>query len=453
MKKRHIHFIGIGGIGVSGIAHLVLKQGEEVSGSDIKESAITRKLTSLGVRIFIGHRPENIEGADLVVYSSAIQPDNPEMAAARKMGIPIRKRAEFLSELMKDKKVITVTGAHGKTTTSSLASKLLVSAGFHPTIAVGGILCEDGDNAKLGQSDYFVAEADESDGTFLYYTPTYSIITNIDCEHMDFYKTYDNLLNSFSVFVAQTKKEGCVIYYEGDDALKSIIAKSKVRAITFGFSKQADLYPENISLAQCRLGFTCIKDGLKAGEVSLALMGRHNILNALAVIALGFELGLDFDKIRSALIGFRGVERRFQVKYEDRDVLIVDDYAHHPSEISVTIEAAKVCRRSRLFVVFQPHRYTRTKLLMDRFGAGFIKCDKLIITDVYAAGEAPIEGASAQDLAQRVRQDAKIPVEYIAKENLLDFLKKSVRQDDLVLFLGAGDITKISDEFSKNFKK
>jgi len=453
MKKRHVHFIGIGGIGVSGIAHLVLKQGEVVSGSDIKESAITRKLMDSGARVFIGHKPQNLEGADLVVYSSAIRADNPEVSAARAASIPIMRRAEFLSELMKDKLVITVTGAHGKTTTSSLASKLLMSAGFHPTIAVGGILREDGDNAKLGQSDYFVAEADESDGTFLCYNPTYSIITNIDREHMDFYKTYDNLLKSFSTFVGQTKKEGCVIYYEGDDALSSIIAKSKVRAISFGFSPEADLYPENISLAQCRLGFTCIKDGRKAGEVSLALMGRHNILNALAVIALGFELGVDFDKIRSALSGFRGVERRFQIKYEDRDVLIVDDYAHHPSEISATIEAAKVCQRSRLFVVFQPHRYTRTKLLMDRFGASFIKCDNLIITDVYAAGEAPIEGASAQDLAQRVRHDAKIPVEYVAKENLLDFLKKSVRQDDLVLFLGAGDITKMSDEFSKNFKK
>ncbi|MEK7849991.1 MAG: UDP-N-acetylmuramate--L-alanine ligase [Candidatus Omnitrophota bacterium] len=452
MKKRHIHFIGIGGIGVSGIAHLVLKQGEEVSGSDIKESAITRKLLDAGARVFIGHKPQNIEGADLVVYSSAIRADNSEMAAARVALTPIKMRAEFLSELMKDKLVITVTGAHGKTTTSSLASKLLMSAGFHPTIAVGGILCEDGDNAKLGQSDYFVAEADESDGTFLCYTPTYSIITNIDHEHMDFYKTYDRLLNAFSDFVGQTKKEGCVFYYNEDDPLKRIVAKARVRATSFGFSPEADIYPENISLAQCHLGFTCIKDGRKAGEVSLALMGRHNILNALAVIALGFELGLDFDKIRSALSGFRGVERRFQVKYEDKDVLIVDDYAHHPSEISATIEAAKVCQRSRLLVIFQPHRYTRTKLLMDRFGMSFIKCDNLIITDVYAAGEAPIEGASAQTLAERVRQDVKCPVEYVAKENLLDFLKKSVRQDDLVLFLGAGDITKISDEFSKNFK-
>ncbi|OIO35671.1 MAG: UDP-N-acetylmuramate--L-alanine ligase [Candidatus Omnitrophica bacterium CG1_02_44_16] len=453
MKKRHIHFIGIGGIGVSGIAHLVLKQGEEVSGSDIKESAITRKLASLGARIYIGHRPESIEGADLVVYSSAIQLDNPEMTAARKTGVPIRKRAEFLSELMKDKKVITVTGAHGKTTTSSLAATLLIGVGLNPTIAVGGILRGEGDNAKLGGSDYFVAEADESDGTFLCYQPAYSIITNIDHEHMNFYKTYDNLLNSFSAFVAQTKKGGCVFYYNDDAPLKDIVLKSNVRSVSFGFSREAGFYPENIFLAQCRLGFSCIKGGHNVGEISLALMGRHNILNCLAVIALGFELGLDFEKIKYALSGFKGVERRFQVKYEDGDILIVDDYAHHPSEIAVTIEAAKVCPRSRLIVVFQPHRYTRTKLLMDKFAKSFIKSDRLIITDVYAASEEPIESASAQALAERVRQEINTPVDYIAKDQIVDFLRKNIRRNDMVLFLGAGDITKVSDEFTKRFKK
>jgi len=453
MKKRHIHFIGIGGIGVSGIAHLVLKQGEEVSGSDIKESAITRKLAGLGVRIFIGHKPQNIEGADIIVYSSAIQQNNPEMSAARKTGVPLIRRAEFLSELMKDKKVITVTGAHGKTTTSSLAAKLLMGAGLNPTIAVGGILREDGDNAKLGGSDYFVAEADESDGTFLCYQPTYSIITNIDYEHMDFYKTYENLLNSFSVFVAQTKKEGCVFYYNDDAPLKEIVLKSNARSISFGFSPSADYYPADILLTQCRLSFTCMKAGRKIGDVTLSLMGMHNVLNALAVVALGMELGLDFEKIRSALSDFKGVERRFQVKYEDKDILIVDDYAHHPSEILATIEAAKVCPRLRLIVVFQPHRYTRTKLLMDRFAKSFIKSDHLIITDVYAASEEPIASASAQMLVERIKQEISVPVEYVAKGQIVDFLKKTIRRDDMVLFLGAGDITKVSDEFAKSFQK
>jgi UDP-N-acetylmuramate--alanine ligase len=453
MKKRHIHFIGIGGIGVSGIAQLVLRQGEEVSGSDIKESAITRKLASLGARIFLGHRPENIEGADMIVYSSAIQPDNPEMTAARKKGILIKKRAEFLSELMKDKLVITVTGAHGKTTTSSLAAKLLMGAGLNPTIAVGGILREDGDNAKLGMSDYFIAEADESDGTFLCYQPTYSIITNIDYEHMDFYKTYDNLLNSFSVFVAQTKKEGCVFYYNDDAPLKDIVLKSKARGVSFGFSQSADFYPSNILLTQCQLSFSCMKAGQDIGGVTLSLMGMHNVLNVLAVVALGFELGLDFEKIRSSLSGFKGIERRFQVKYEDGDILIVDDYAHHPSEIAATIEAAKVCPRSRLIVVFQPHRYTRTKLLMDQFAKSFIKSDYLIITDVYAASEEPIESASAQVLVERIRREINTPVDYIAKERIVDFLKKNIRHNDMVLFLGAGDITKVSDEFAKRFQK
>ncbi len=449
---RHIHFIGIGGIGVSAIAQLVLKQGEIVSGSDVKESPITQKLTSLGARIVIGHHAGNIKGADLVVYSSAIRQDNPEMAAARQAGIPVKRRAEFLSDLMKDRTVITITGAHGKTTTSSLAAKLLMAAGLHPTVAVGGILREDGDNAKLGKSDYFVAEADESDGTFLCYTPTYSIITNIDQEHMDFYKTTDNLLRSFATFIGQTKKGGCVFYFNDDEALKEIVVKSRVRAVSFGFSESADYYPKNISLAQCRLTFTCMKGAKEMGEISLGLMGRHNVSNCLAVIALGDELGLDFSRIRASLRGFRGVERRFQVKHEDKDILIVDDYGHHPTEISATIEAAKVCPRSRLVVVFQPHRYSRTKLLLEKFAKSFLKSDYLIITDIYAAGEEPIEGVSAQGLVECVRRQMRSPVVYVPKNEIIGRLKKELRENDLVLFLGAGDITKISDEFSKDFQ-
>jgi UDP-N-acetylmuramate--alanine ligase len=451
--KRHIHFIGIGGIGVSGIAQLALKKGEVVSGSDLKESEITRKLAALGAQIFIGHRPENVKGADLVVYSSAIADDNPERAAAGSEGILLLRRAEFLTELMADKSVITITGAHGKTTTSSLAAKLLMTAGFHPTIAVGGVLREDGNNAKLDDSPYFVAEADESDGTFLCYVPTYSIITNIDYEHMDFYKTMDNLLKAFSDFVRQTKKDGCIFYFNEDRWLKSIVKESGVRSWSFGLSPEADFYPKEISLTQCRLSFVCMRRHSEMGEVSLELSGRHNVSNALAVIALGVEMGIDFKTIRKALKDFKGVERRFQIKHEDKDIFIVDDYAHHPTEIAATIEAARVCPRRRLVVVFQPHRYSRTKLLMDRFAQSFIKSDYLVVTDIYAAGEPPLEGASIEKLIDSIRREIRVPVDYVPKDQIIAHLHQTIQPNDLVLFLGAGDITKISDEFAKDFKK
>lgn len=449
----HIHFIGIGGIGVSGIAQLALKKGDKVSGSDIRESAITRKLEHLGAAVFREHKKENVHGADLVVYSSAIGADNPEMVEARSLGICVKRRAEFLSDLMAEKKVIAITGAHGKTTTSSLAAKLLQEAGLNPSIAVGGILREDGDNAKSGASDYFVAEADESDGTFLCYAPTYAIITNIDHEHMDFYGTFENLLSSFLAFVHRTKKDGCVFYCFDDDALKIMAQKSLVKTISFGYSPDADFYPKNITFTPCHLNFECFRRGKKIGDVSLGLMGHHNVLNALSVVALGLELGLDFSVIKRGLAAFQGVERRFQVKYEDEDIFIVDDYAHHPTEIAATIEAARACERKRLVVVFQPHRYTRTKLLLDKFAASFLKSDYLLVTDIYAAGENPLPGISAQSIVDKVRQEARLSADYVAKDKIIEYLKGIVRRDDFVLFLGAGDITKISDEFAKSFQK
>jgi UDP-N-acetylmuramate--alanine ligase len=448
---QHVHFIGIGGIGVSGVAQLALKQGHQVSGSDLKESSITRRLVHEGAQVFLEHRSENIKGADLVVYSSAISPNNPELVAARDCGIPVQRRAEFLSVLMANKKVITITGAHGKTTTSSLAAHLLISSGLHPTLAVGGILREDGDNAKLGDSSYFVAEADESDGTFLCYRPMYSIITNIDQEHMDFYKTTDNLLGYFSKFVSQTEKNGCVFYCFEDEALKDIIKKSSVRSVSFGFSPQADLVADNIHLDKCRISFSCFKKGGALGEVALGLAGRHNILNALSVIALGQELGIDFKMIQKALASFKGVERRFQIKFENKNFLVVDDYGHHPTEIAATLEAAKLCGRRRLVVVFQPHRFSRTHLLMDALARSLEGADVLFVTDIYAAGEKPIAGVGAEQIVERVKINSSMTAEYVPKDQIIGELKKNIVAQDLILFLGAGDITKISDEFSKSF--
>ncbi len=448
---KHIHFIGIGGIGVSGIAQLALQRGDVVSGSDIKESRITSKLSKLGAKFFQGHSPNNIAGADLVVYSSAIRKDNPEMVEAIKRGIPIMRRAEFLSELMAQKKVITVTGAHGKTTTSSLAAKLLLETGFNPTVAVGGIFREDGDNAKFAKSDYFVAEADESDGTFLCYKPTYSIITNIDREHMDFYKTYENLLASFEKFVKQTVTVGCVFYCHEDEVLKKIVKNSAVRGVSFGFSSEADINARDICLAQCHLSFSVYRKNNKLGDISAALMGRHNVLNILAVVGLGLELGLSLGIIKKAIAGFRGVERRFQVKRDDENIIIVDDYAHHPTEISATIDAAKIVPNRRLVVVFQPHRYSRTESLLDDFSKCFNKSDYLVITDIYAAGEEPVAGIDARKIVDNIRLKTKQDADYVPKDRLIEHLKDKIKRNDLVLFLGAGDITKISDEFSKSF--
>lgn len=450
---KHIHFIGIGGIGVSGLAQLALKRGDSVSGSDVKESAITRKLASLGARIFIGHRAENIRDAELVVYSSAIRTDNPEMIEARQKNIALQRRAEFLNDLMTGKAVITVTGAHGKTTTSSLAAKLLVSVGLEPTVVVGGILREDGDNAKSGESSYFVAEADESDGSFLCYHPMYSIITNIDQEHMDFYKTTDNLLASFGRFVGQTKPEGCVFYCAQDQMLAKIVKEGVGRSVSYGFSSQADYFAENISLAKGRISFMCWHRGERLGAISMNLTGKHNVLNALAVVALGQELEIDFKKIQAAFKEFKGVERRFQIKYEDQDFLVVDDYGHHPTEIQATIEAACACARKRLVVVFQPHRYSRTASLKDQFAVCFSKCDHLVVTDIYAAGEDAIAGVNSSGLVDCIRGRMKAQAEYVERDKIAEHLQSLVKNGDLILFLGAGDITKVSDEFAKSFQK
>ncbi len=448
-KKRRVHFIGIGGIGVSGIAHLALERGEAVAGSDVRESAITRRLASLGAQVAVGHDARHVQGADLVVYSSAIRPDNPELQAARAAGIPVLRRAEFLCELMSDKRVITVAGAHGKTTTSSLAAKLLLHAGLEPTIAVGGILREDGDNAKFGQSPYFVAEADESDGSFLCYTPTYSIVTNIDEEHLDFYKTREALLSAFAVFLRRTKPEGCVFFWEADAVLKELVVACGVRAQSFGLAPGADYYPRDMDLAGSHIAFVCWRRDKELGRVSVPLRGRHNVLNALAVIALGVELGIDFDKIAEALGSFKGVERRFQVKYEDERTMVVDDYGHHPTEIRATLEAAKRCSRRRLVVVFQPHRFSRTHLLWESFCGSFGDSDVLLLTDIYPAGEPPLEGVSAVLLAEEIQRRTGRPAAYVAKDAIVRELKKITEPGDLVLFLGAGDITRISDEFAQ----
>jgi UDP-N-acetylmuramate--alanine ligase len=451
MSKRY-HFIGIGGIGMSGIALLLLRVNSKVSGSDLKESKATEELRALGAKIFIGHDAGNIEGADIVVYSSAIKEDNPEFAAAKKKGILI-KRAEALALLMQDKTVITVTGSHGKTTTTSLVSCMLLEAGLNPTAAIGGILRNTDNNAFLGSGDYFVAEADESDGSFLYYRPKYSIITNIDREHLDYYKTFERELEAFREFIGATDRNGCIFVCGDDKNLTDMARAHKGRHVTFGLHESCDIYPKNIAMNGLSSDFDCFKRGKLVGRFHLALAGRHNISNSLAVIALGLELGISVETIIKSLASYKGAKRRLEIKYRDADYLVIDDYAHHPTEIRATLEAAGGLRAKRLIAIFQPHRYTRTQLLMEEFSRSFDAVDYLFITDIYAASEPPIEGVNSQKLLDLIKTsltDKK--ASYYPKEKIAEHIMEIIVPGDMVITIGAGDIVKLSDELAERLK-
>lgn len=450
MKK--IHFIGIGGIGMSGIAQLCLKKGYRVSGSDILESENTRRLTKLGTDISIGHNSDNIRNQDIVVYSSAITNSNCELKAAIRQKIPVVQRAQFLASLMDKQQVIAVTGAHGKTTTSSLIAHLLTEAGLSPTIAVGGIVGNLSNNARLGLGKYFVAEADESDGTFLFYKPRHSVITNMDREHLDFYKNFENIKKAFRKFVSNNHKNGCIFWYFNDSQIKNIIKKSKKRNVSFGFDKQADIYASNIELDYFSSQFDIFFKNKFLERFKLSMPGRYNISNALAVIGLGLELKLNIDLIKKSLHSFLGVGRRFQVKYNHDDVLIIDDYAHHPTEISATIQAARRFNDKRLIAIFQPHRYSRTKVLLKRFSQSFFEADNLFITDIYPAGEKKIKGVDANSLYRLMKGYSKPETKFINKAKLTDEILNFTQKGDLLLFLGAGDISKICDGLVERFK-
>ncbi|MGE5308446.1 MAG: UDP-N-acetylmuramate--L-alanine ligase [Deltaproteobacteria bacterium] len=452
-KIRKYHLIGIGGIGMSGIARLMRARGMAVSGSDVRQSRSTDELASLGCRICIGHSASNLGDADEVIYSSAIKEDNPEMREARRRGVPVRKRAEALAELMGDKKVITVAGAHGKTTTSSLVSHMLITAGLSPTIAVGGILKNIGNNVREGDGDFFVAEADESDGTFLCYRPTYSIITNIDREHLDYYKDFPSLLEAFGRFIQQTEPKGC-LFCGQDQNLVKLMASCRGRSMIFGFSPELDIYASSLRFKGLTSEFDCYRKGEFLARFKLSLGGSHNVSNSLAVIALGMELGIGIGTIGQALATYQGAGRRLDVKLRTDKWTVVDDYGHHPTEIRATLNALSQVESGRRIVVFQPHRYTRTKLLLDEFSGCFAQADHVIITDIYAASEPPIEGITGEFLAGKVR--AASPgktVEYVPRDRLRAHVLGLVRPKDLVATMGAGDITKVSDEIAEELKK
>jgi len=400
---KHYHLIGIGGIGMSGIARLLLSRGIKVSGSDTKKSQITEELKQLGAEIFIGHQPTNIQGAGLIVYSSAIRKDNPEIKQAQALGIPLVKRAQALAELMEDKTVITVTGSHGKTTTTSLVSCLLLEAGQLPTMAIGGILKNIDSNAYFGKGEFFVAEADESDGSFLRYHPDYSLITNIDREHLDYYKDFDSELSAFKEFMSRTAKGGCLFCCYDDANLRNLLKEYKNRYITFGLTPESDIYADKIDLKWLNSGFDCFYRNKFVDRFSLALGGVHNISNSLAVIALGIELGINSVVIKKALASFKGARRRIDIKFNDNRYLLIDDYAHHPTEKKATLEAVRSLK-NRIIAIFQPHRYTRTKLLLDDFAQAFKLADEVVITDIYPASEPPIEGISGRVVQEKIKE-------------------------------------------------
>jgi len=451
---KKYHLIGIGGIGMSGIARLMRARGIAVSGSDAKRSAATDELASLGCGICIGHAAANVSGADEVIYSSAIRADNPEMAEAARRGIPVRRRAEALAQLMEDKKVITVSGAHGKTTTSSLVSHMLITAGLSPTVAVGGIFKNIGNNVYSGSGDYFVAEADESDGTFLCYHPTYSIITNIDREHLDYYHDFNALLDAFRRFMEQTEPKGCLFCCGQDPHLRKLLSTYKGRAVLYGFDEELEMRAASIRIKELSSEFDCFRRGEFLARFRLNLGGSHNVSNALAVVALGMEMGIGIGTIGKALESYQGAGRRLDVKLRTARWIVVDDYAHHPTEIRATLGALAQMECARRIIVFQPHRYTRTKLLLDEFGACFAQADKVIITDIYAASEAPIEGVKAELIVEAIRRNSPgMVVEYVPRDKLVDAVLAQVKPRDLVATLGAGDITRVSDEVAAQLSK
>ncbi len=445
-KFQHIHFVGIGGIGMSGIAEVMINLGYRVSGSDLKETEITRRLMGLGCRVFIGHKEEHLNQCDLVILSSAVKQDNPEIIAAKQKGIPVIPRAEMLAELMRLKYGIAVAGAHGKTTTTSMIATILAHGGIDPTVVIGGRLDSLGSNAKLGQGDFLVAEADESDGSFLKLSPAIAVVTNIDHEHLDHYGDIERIKETFIQFINKVPFYGLAILCLDDDNIPDLIPRVEKRYTTYGLSPQADIQAKDLSFQELGSTFMVVIGGKELGPCTIRMPGRHNVYNALAALATALELEIPFPIAREALEGFSGVERRFQIKGNTNDILIVDDYGHHPTEIRMTLTAAKEGWGRRLIVVFQPHRYSRTHALFNEFLTAFYQADVLVVTDIYPAGEDEIEGVHASRLYEGIRERGHKDCIYISeKEKIPAYLIDRLNPGDMVITLGAGDIWRVGE--------
>ena len=445
-RVQHIHFVGIGGIGMSGIAEVLLNLGLTVSGSDLNDTETTRRLASLGGTIAKGHRAENLEQADVVVISSAIKPDNPEVTEARSRAIPVIPRAEMLAELMRLKYGVAVAGSHGKTSTTSLLATVLDKAGVDPTVVIGGKVNSLGSSARLGQGDIMAAEADESDGSFMKLSPTVAVVTNIDPEHMDHYGDLDHLKETFLDFVNKVPFYGLAVLCLDCANVQSLLPRVEKRVVTYGTSSQADYQLKDVRCEPDVTHFTPVRRGEELAPITLRMIGRHNVLNALAAVAVADELEVPYDVTRQALNGFGGVERRFTIRGEENGITVVDDYGHHPTEIKATLQGAREAFSRRLVAVFQPHRYSRTELLFDQFATAFYDADLVLVTDIYAAGEAARPGVHSEELVAAMRRHGHRDVTYRpTKELLLDQLHQRVQPGDLVVTLGAGDIWKVGE--------
>ncbi len=445
-KVQKIHFVGVGGIGMSGIAELLLNLGYGVSGSDLRRSPVTDRLSDLGGRIHIGHAPENVAMANVVVVSSAVRPDNVEVMEAKRRQIPVIPRGEMLAELMRLKYSIAIAGAHGKTSTTSMVATVLVHAGYDPTAVIGGRLNTLGSNAKLGSGEFIVAEADESDGSFLKLNPTIAIVTNIDREHLDHYGDFAAVQDAFVAFINKVPFYGAAILCLDDPNVQAVMPRIERRIITYGTSSQADLVAAHVEIAGFGSSYEVRSQAGALGAIRLQVPGQHSVMNSLAAVAAGIELDIPFPTIAEALGSFQNADRRFQIKGEIRGVLVVDDYGHHPAEIVATLNAARNSCDRRIVAVFQPHRFTRTASLEEDFARAFYHADVLIVLPIYAAGEDPIPGVSAERLVTLIEKfghrDVAYASDFAAAEELL---AERLEPGDLLLTLGAGDVWKVGE--------
>jgi len=447
-KVKRIHFVGIGGIGMSGIAEVLLNLGYGVSGSDVQFTDTTRRLQHLGAAVAVGHAAKNIGSADVVVTSTAVKPDNPEVLEAHRKNIPVIPRAEMLAELLKMKFSVAVSGSHGKTTTTSMVSTLLAEGGLDPTMVIGGKLASIGSNARLGGGDILVAEADESDGSFLKLSPTIAVITNIDREHLDYYPGIEEIKDAFLKFANMVPFYGCTVMCSDNEHVRAIARSVKRRMITYGITHPADYTARGVRHSGAKTRYALSYRGENLGDVELVVPGLFNVYNSMAAIAVGRELDLDMQVLRKGLLAFSGVQRRLEVKGEAGSITVMDDYGHHPTEIMATLAAVRQTKKGRLIVVFQPHRYTRTKALFDEFTRAFGDADVLVLNDIYPASEAPIPGVHSAALWVAIKEGGHPCVEYIAQpQSTVEFLLANARPGDTVLTLGAGSVYKIGEAF------
>ena len=452
---KKLHFVGIGGIGMSGIAEILIDQGFTVTGSDRAGSENTERLAALGAHVYLGHQASNVEpDVDALVYSSAIPPENPEIVLARQRKIPVIRRAEMLAEVMRLKYGIGIAGTHGKTTTTSMISLVLMEGGVDPTVIVGGRLHGlAGSNARMGKGEFIVVEADEFDRSFLSITPTIAVLTTLETDHLDCYRDLEDIKAAFIQFASKVPFYGFVVLCLDEPALQDIMPKIKKKIITYGLNGQADLQAVDITHKQNRTHFTVLQNGKELGDVELQIPGRHNVQNALAAITVGLELQVPFAKVKAGIEKFTGVFRRWEVKAEIGDITFVDDYAHHPTEIKATLAGVKAGWRRRVVCVFQPHLYSRTRDFYDEFGRSFFNADILIVTDVYPAREEPIQGVTGELIVNAAKEVGHKRVQYIPdKTKVPAFLMSMKQPGDIIITMGAGDIWRFGEEFIAKMK-